>query len=96
MKACYSSGEKAIKNGVYKSHIEDFIKEQLPKTNKHFHKKGAPSKLIHGLKPNTCIFYFATKKKPITSKILKFEDAYGHLSNSGCTKSDSKGNVTFF
>ena len=96
MKACYSCGEKAIKNGVYKAHIEDFIKEQLPKDNKHYHKKGAPSKLIHGLKPNTCVFYFATKRRPITSKILKFEDAYGHLTNSGCTKTDSKGNAKFF
>ena len=96
MKSCYSCNEKPVKNGIYKSQIEDFIKEQLPKTNTHYHKKGAPSKKIHGLKPNTCVFYFGTKKRPITSKIQKFEDAYGKLPNSGCTKTDNKGNAKFF
>ena len=96
MKACYSCSEKPIKNGVYKAHTEKNLLQYFPKDNTHFHKKGAPSRLIHGLKPNTCIFYFATHKRLITNDILKFKDAYGHLNNSGVTRSDSKGNARFF
>ena len=61
MKTCYSCSDKPIRNGIYKSDLEKFIFQQLPKDNTHYHKIGAPSKIISGLKPNTCIFYFASK-----------------------------------
>ena len=92
MKACYSCSDRPIRNGIYKSVMEKFIKDQLPKTNKHYHKKGSPSKLMSGLKPDTCIFYFGAKNRPITSPIQSFKDAYGNLTNSGCTRTDKKGN----
>ena len=96
MKVCYSCSDKPIKNGVYKAHTEQILIQYFPKDNTHYHHKGATSRIIHDLKPNTCIFYFATHKRLITSPILKFKDAYGDLSNSGVTKSDSKGNAKFF
>jgi rhodanese-related sulfurtransferase len=96
MEACYSCSKKPIKDGIYKAHIEKFIFSKLPKDNKHFHKTGSPSKIISGLKPDTCIFYFATKERLFTSPLKKFEDAYGNLINSGCTKTDSKGNAKIF
>ena len=96
MKACYSCDKKPIKDGIYKAHIEKFIFSELPKDNKHFHKVGSPSKIISGLKPDTCIFYFGTKERLFTSPLKKFEDAYGNLVNSGCTKTDSKGNAKIF
>ena len=96
MKACYSCSDRPIRNGIYKSVMEKFIKDQLPKTNKHYHKKGSPSKLMSGLKPDTCIFYFGAKNRPITSPIQSFKDAYGNLTNSGCTRTDKKGNAKFF
>ena len=96
MKACYSCEKKPIKDGIYKAHIEKFIFSKIPKDNKHFHKVGSPSKIISGLKPDTCIFYFGTKERLFTSPLKKFEDAYGNLVNSGCTKTDSKGNAKIF
>ena len=58
MKACYSCSSKPIKNGVYKSHLQEFISKQLPKDNTHTHKVGATSKIIKKLKPNTCIIIY--------------------------------------
>lgn len=96
MKACYTCKDKPIKNGIYKSHIEDFIFSKIPKNNKHYHKIGAPSKVISGLKPNTCLFYFGAQKRLLTSPLKKFEDAYGNLKNAGVTRTDSKGNAKIF
>ena len=96
MKVCYSCSDKPIKNGVYKAHTEQVLMQYFPKDNTHYHKKGATSRIIKDLKPNTCIFYFATHKRLITNEILKFKDAYGNLSNSGVTRSDSKGIAKFF
>ena len=96
MKACFSCKEKPIKNGIYKAHIQNFIEERVPKTDKYYHKKGSPSKEIHGLKPNSTIFYFGAQKRLLTSPLKKFEDAYGNLPNSGVTKVDSKGNARIF
>ena len=96
MKACYSCKEKPVKNGIYKAHIETFIQERLPKTDKNYHKKGSPLKEIHGLKPNRTIFYFGAQKRLLTSPLKKFEDAYGNLPNSGVTHTDSKGNAKIF
>lgn len=96
MKTCYSCSSKPTKNGVYKSELENFIYSQLPKDNTHYHKIGASSRLIEGLKPNTCIFYFGTSQRSITLPLKKFEDAYGKLKNSGVTRTDSKGKAKFF
>jgi rhodanese-related sulfurtransferase len=96
MKACYSCSSKPIKNGVYKSNLEEFIAKQLPKDNTHTHKIGSHSRIIKNLKPNTCIFYFASKKRDFTNPLQKFKDAYGTLKNSGVTRTDSKGNAKFF
>ena len=96
MKACYSCSSKPIKNGVYKSHLQEFISKQLPKDNTHTHKVGATSRIIKNLKPNTCIFYFASKIRDFTNPLHKFKDAYGTLKNSGVTRTDSKGNAKFF
>lgn len=96
MKTCYSCRDAPIKNGVYRSDLEKFIFNQLPKDNKHYHKIGAQSKIIENLKPNTCIFYFASSKRLFTLPIKKFEDAYGKLKNSGVTRTDSKGKAKFF
>ena len=96
MKACYSCSSKPTKNGVYKSELEHFIFSQIPKDNTHYHKIGAPSRMIENLRPNTCIFYFASTKRPIISPLKKFEDAYGRLKNSGVTRTDSKGKAKFF
>ena len=96
MKACYSCSTNPIKNGVYKSDLEKFIAQQLPKDNTHIHKIGASSRMINNLKPNTCIFYFASKTRDFTLPLHKFKDAYGTLKNSGVTRSDSKGNAKFF
>ena len=76
--------------------IEDFIFSKIPNNNKHYHKIGAPSKEISGLKPNTCLFYFGTQKRLLTSPLKKFEDAYGNLKNSGVTRTDAKGNAKIF
>ena len=96
MKTCYSCSSKPTRNGVYKSELQEFIFSQLPKDNKHYHKVGALPRIIENLKPNTCIFYFATKKRSFILPLKKFEDAYGTLKNSGVTRTDSKGNAKFF
>ena len=96
MKACYSCDKKPIKDSIYKAHTEKIIFNKLPKDNKHYHKVGAPSKVISGLKPDTCFFYFGTNERLFTSPLKKFEDAYGNLKNSGCTRTDSKGNAKIF
>jgi len=96
MKACYSCDKKPIKDEIYKAHMEKLIFSKIPKDNKHFHKVGSPSKVISGLKPDTCIFYFGTKERLFTSPLKKFKDAYGNLVNSGCTKTDSKGNAKIY
>ena len=96
MKTCYSCSSKPTKNGVYKSELQNFIFNQLPKDNTHYHKFGTTSRMIENLKPNMCIFYFATNKRAITLPLKKFEDAYGTLKNSGVTRTDSKGKAKFF
>ena len=96
MKKCYSCNNKPTKNGVYKSNIEKFIFEQLPNNNSHYHKKGTSSRIIEKLKPNTCIFYFATMNKSFTTPLKNFKDAYDKLENSGVTRTDSNGNAKFF
>ena len=96
MKTCYSCSNKPIKNGIYKSDLEKFIHERMPEDNKHYHKIGATPRKISGLKPNTCIFYFASSEKSFTSPLKKFEEAYGNLKNSGVTRTDSKGCARFF
>lgn len=96
MKNCYSCNNNPTKNGIYKSNIENFIFEQLPNDNKHYHKIGSKSRIIENLKPNTCIFYFATMNKSFTTPLNSFEDAYGKLNNSGVTRTDSSGNAKFF
>tara|TARA_A100001015_G_C15028634_1_gene731894 strand:+ start:508 stop:1242 length:735 start_codon:yes stop_codon:yes gene_type:complete len=96
MQACYSCSKKPIKNGVYRAHSEEILMPYFPDDNTHFHKIGAPSKMINDLKPNTCVFYFATKKRLITNDIIKFKDAYGSLTNSGVTRTNSKGQAKFF
>lgn len=57
--------------------------------------KGCSPQHLIGLKPNTIVFYFGSKKRIITNKIQKFEKAYGNLPNSGCTKTNSKGEANF-
>lgn len=96
MKTCYSCSSKPTKNGVYKSYLENFIFNQVPKDNTHYHKIGATSRMIEELKPNTCIFYFGTGHRDITQPLKNFEGAYGKLKNSGVTRTDSKGRAKFF
>jgi hypothetical protein len=84
---------KIVKNGIYHSHLEKFVVKHLPKTHKHYHNKNTDKIHITGLKPNRCIFYFATNHRDFTKSIQNKTKAYGKLENSGVTNTDLKGDA---
>ena len=96
MKPCITCHEKPTKNGIYKAHLEHFVEKQLPKTNTHYHNKDGFKFHMNNLKPDTCIFYFSTLHRDFTKSIQMREKAYGKLENSGVSKTNSDGKVTFY
>ena len=96
MKDCLTCNDKPIKNSVYKKHLDTFIEKNLPKDNKHYHDKTASKIVLNNIKPNKCIFYFATTSNDFTKKIIHQLKAYGTLKNSGITKTDENGNANIY
>jgi hypothetical protein len=84
---------KPFKNGLYVSDLEKMAQKHLPKTNKYYHNKNTDKIHITGLKPNRCIFYFATNHRDFTKSIQERIKAYGKLENSGVTSTDLKGDA---
>ena len=93
---CLSCSSKPLKNGVYKVAMHDFIRKKLPKNIKLFEDRKKSKITVEGLRPNTIIFYFATKERDFRKPILKQQNAYSTLKNSGMTKSNSNGKATFY
>jgi hypothetical protein len=93
MKPCITCGNKPIKNGIYKAHLEHFAEKQLPKDNKPYHAKDASLQKIKlsGLKPNQTIFYFGAGERDFTKSIKPRLVAYGKLKNSGVARIDKDG-----
>jgi rhodanese-related sulfurtransferase len=97
MKPCATCSTKPIKNGIYKAHLKSFVKKNLPKSTKEYSNKKSGYKIeMSGLKPNKTIFYFGTDSRDFRKSIQMRDRAYGKLKNSGVTKSDAKGNATFY
>ncbi len=96
MKPCATCSTKPLKKGIFKAILKDFVKKNLPKSTKSYcNKKGYKIEMT-GLKPNSTIFYFGSQSRDFRKSIQMRNVAYGKLKNSGVTKSDSKGNATFY
>ena len=91
MKFCLTCNNKPIKNSVYKENLNNFIEKQLPVNNKHYCDKTGNKIILDNIKPNKCIFYFATTSNDFTKKIIGQVKAYGNLENSGVTRTDENG-----
>jgi rhodanese-related sulfurtransferase len=96
MKPCITCHNQPTKNGYFKAELQGFVKQKLPKDNKCYFEKDGPKINIENLKPNTTIFYFATKKRDFTKKIQMRLKAYGTLKNSGVVTTNQKGEVTIY
>lgn len=91
MKPCLTCNKKPIKNGIYKAHVQHFVLDQLPMSNKCYHNKTNQKFTLFGLNPNKTIFYFATNENDFTKKIKNQLDAYKKLENSGVVKVNNNG-----
>ena len=73
------------------------LRTYFPKLPVQFHYSQASQHiLLHDLKPNSTIFYFATRSRDISLPQQPFKDAYGTLTNSGVVKTNSSGNAEIF
>lgn len=93
MRICQRCGAKAVGKN-YKTGDFEIFEKDYPKTNRLYHGRGQKVE-VDGLKPNTVVFYFATHPSTNVDIPLRI-DAYRHLENSGVTKVDEKGHVTFY
>jgi rhodanese-related sulfurtransferase len=85
-------------NATYKLKSGDtHLRQYLPKNNIPRKSTGKENVILEDLKPNTSIFYFAsnTPYPDFTSKTNPFRTAYGHLENSGVSRTDANGQVRF-
>lgn len=88
---------KPIKNGIFKKKgLEHYSDKYLPKDNKSFHNNKANKIHLSGLKPNKTIFFFGSKKRDYTKKLLDQSIAYGKLENSGVVRSNKNGEATVY
>ena len=95
-KPCITCNSKPIKNGYYKSELlHNFIKF-IPQTSKLQHNDTNQKIKMEELKPNTIIFYFATKYRDFTKPIEIRSKAYSKLENSGIAKVNSKGEAIVY
>ena len=95
-KTCYTCNTKAVKNGIYKGHIHQFVIDNLPKNNKIYHNNSDQIIELNGLKPNKKIFYFATNKSKNITKIETQLKAYDKLQNSGICKVNKEGKAKLY
>ncbi len=98
MKVCSTCSTRPMKKRIYLAKIENFFDEKLPKSTKKYNQSSKSTYHIklEGLKPNTHIFYFASEPRDFRKPILSMQKAYNNLKNSGVTKSDKSGKVTFY
>lgn len=95
-KPCITCQIKPMRNGYYKGELlQNFIKF-VPQTNKLFHSDINQKITMENLKPNSRIFYFATKYRDYTKPIQIRSRAYGKLENSGVAKVNSEGVATVY
>jgi len=91
MKICQTCQSKpTATNAIVAKESDDFRKYYPPVTTKP-HKTGNISMHLTGLKPNSTIFYFASKSCNV---ILIRKYAYGKLENSGIVNTNDKGEAT--
>jgi len=82
--------------GVLPQKLDSVVMKYLPKQVKiHHNNRGQKFKIHHGI-PNQFFFYFGSKPRDPGQKLLKKDDAYGDLSNSGIARFDSNGSATVF
>ena len=93
-KPCISCHNKPMRNGYYKAELLDKFIKFLPKTNAPYCHSSNQKIHMEKLKPNTSIFYFATKNRDFTKSIQMRSSAYSKLENSGIVKVNSKGETT--
>ncbi len=97
MRPCATCSNKPIRSGIFRGILQDFVKRNLPKTTKPYAKKRGTHKVeVMGLKPNATIFYFGTMPRDFRKPIQMRDSAYATLKNSGVTKSDARGQATFY
>jgi len=94
MKPCITCQNKPMKNGYYKAELLSKFINYLPKTNKLCCDEKNQKIKMEKLKPNSKIFYFATKNRDFTKPIQMRSAAYNNLKNSGVVKVNSKGETT--
>lgn len=98
MKICRTCSSKPLRKNIYLAKMQKFFHEQLPKSPKRYHQSSLSTYHIKmkDLKPNTYVFYFATQSRDFRKPFLSMDNAYSKLQNSGVTKTDAKGNATFY
>ena len=93
-----SSRKLTRSNAIYKLKSGDtYLRQYLPLNNTPTKSKGLETVILEGLKPNKSIFFFAsnTPIPDFTASIIPFTKAYGHLENSGVSRTDNNGRVSF-
>lgn len=95
MKVCHKCGPK-VSGTTYKTGDYELFSKFYPKDTKAYHKRGEKV-VLHNLRPNTSIFYFATNPKAwMDISISLRPEAYGPLKNSGVTKTDKNGTAVCY
>lgn len=99
MKPCGTCKEVSISNEVYNVNpekLDSVVMKYLPKQIKIYHNDANQKFNISGLIPNQYIFYFATNSRTPNLKILKKDQAYGDLTNSGIALTNQQGNAIVY
>jgi rhodanese-related sulfurtransferase len=96
MKICNTCSTIPLSSKIYKAKYDNKIEDNLPKSNKRFHKQNTIKIKVEKLRPNTVIFYFATQTRDFTKPVISRDTAYGSLKNSGVTKSNMLGEAYFY
>ena len=88
MKTC----ERCGTNNVIKSNTEFYNLYPANNTPRTQDRRKCHRIVMSDLKPNTDVFYFASQSGSVKDR----DSAYGQLSNSGVTRTDSQGNAIFY
>lgn len=98
MKPCGTCKETSLSNDIYRVHPEKLdavVKKYLPtQARVHYAKENQTQQFtVQGLIPNQYIFYFGAMPRNPGLSLLKKNEAYDQLQNSGIARSDPHGRV---
>lgn len=72
------------------------VLKSLPKGRKHFHHSKKQKFVVHGLRPETTLYYFGAMPRNLDKPLLTKNYAYAKLANSGVTSTNHEGTATIY